>query len=365
LHLLEAMACGRPVIAPKFSGSTEYMTNDNSYPVKYTLVPASCDHKLYKGLWSQTDSDSLVEAMRRVYNNPDECEEKGTLAAEDAKSFSWEATGRRIYSSLMQCGAVVDSKKIRSTEVLAVKVKIVILTWNAFLSTKKYIESFIDYPLPSNADWQFIDNASTDQTIPLLCAWNMPLIRNDANLGFTKAANQGITSCHEDIVLMNNDTIVLHNEWLFQLQKTAYSSDDIGVVGCVIVDQEKNITHCGGELTSTGQGRNIVCKAEECVGIIDREYVTFACVYIKRSTIEKIGLLDESYFAYYEDVDYCFRAKEAGLRVVVDSSVIVLHNENSSSQANKTDLKSLIDQSHKTFESKWTPNCQMLSNHKR
>ncbi|MFX8926136.1 hypothetical protein ABTN20_20100, partial [Acinetobacter baumannii] len=66
-------------------------------------------------------------------------------------------------------------------------------------------------------------------------------------------------------------------------------------------------------------------------------------------------LLDEGYFAYYEDTDYCFRAKAAGLRVVVDGGVVVLHDENSSSRANNVDLDAIVTRSHQRFASKWVP----------
>lgn len=351
MHLLEAMACGKAVIAPKFSGSAEYMTDDNSYPIKYKLVPAVCDHKMYKGLWCQADSDSLISIMQNI--KEEDYIRKGMLSIETAKKFTWDIMGEKMKSSLVECGAVVDAHSIRGTKSLDKPVTIIVLTWNGFSITQKYIESFVDYPLPNNANWQFIDNGSTDQTIPLLRAWKMSIIRNEKNMGFTKAANQGIMSCNNDVILMNNDTVVLHDDWIEKLQKTAYSSDDIGIVGCRIADQNGLITHCGGELISTGHGQNIKCEPHECTGIVERDYVTFACVYIKRSTINKIGLMDEQYFAYYEDTDYCFKARKSGLKVVVDGSVIILHEENSSTRANNVNLNSIIEKSYQIFSSKW------------
>lgn len=355
LHLLEAMACGKPVIAPRFGGSAEYLTEDNSYPVRYELVPAVCGHKLYKGLWCQPDSASVVDAMRRVSLRPGECNHKGKLSAETAKKFTWDIMGDRMRSALIRCGAVVDPRAVRGGKPLDRPVTVVVLTWNAYAVTQKYIESFADCPLPANAEWQFVDNGSLDQTVPLLRAWGMPLIRNDKNLGFTRAANQGIAACDTDVVLMNNDTAVLHDDWLTKLQATAYADEDIGIVGCRIADRDGNVVHCGGEVDAAGRGQNIRCGPGECVGVTDRDYATFACVYIKRSTVEKIGLLDEGYFAYYEDTDYCFRAKAAGLRVVVDGGVVVLHDENSSSRANNVDLDAIVTRSHQRFASKWVP----------
>ncbi len=353
LHMLEAMACGKPVISARFSGVAEYLTDYNGYPLKYSLVPAVCDHKLYRGLWAYVDDDVLINTLKRIYRRPTEAISRGRNAAADAQKFTWDIMGDRIATAFATNGITIDAGSIHGGNPLTHPVTIVVLTWNAYTATQSYIESFTEYRLPINAEWQFVDNGSSDQTIPLLRAWNMPVIRNPSNLGFTKAANQGIAACAGDVVLMNNDTIVLHEDWLTKLQETAYSSDDIGIVGCRLANEAGRIVHCGGAVDENLQGRNLTCGPTEKTDIKDVEYATFACVYIKRSTIDKLGLMDEDFFAYYEDTDYCFRAKEHGLRVVVDGRVVVMHIENSTSRANKINVNDIIKQSHQTFVSKY------------
>lgn len=353
MHMLEAMACGKPVISPRFGGVAEFLDADSNYPVDYKLVSAQCEHKLYKGLWCQPDSDSVIAAMRSVLRRRHLAASKGLRAAEHAKRFTWDIMGERMKSALLDAGTVVNPAVIRNGPALPSPVTVVTLTWNACSATRRYIESFADCPLPANAEWQVIDNGSTDQTMPLLRAWKLPVLRNETNLGFTKAANQGVMSCDTDVVIMNNDTTVIQGDWLAKLQETAYSSADIGIVGCRIANQNGEIIHYAGAVDENLKGRNLTCGAGEHAGVEDVQYATFACVYIKRATIDKIGLLDEGYFAYYEDTDYCFRARAAGLRVVVDGRVVVLHDENTSSRENNIDLAAIIKRSHQRFASAW------------
>jgi glycosyltransferase involved in cell wall biosynthesis len=79
----------------------------------------------------------------------------------------------------------------------------------------------------------------------------------------------------------------------------------------------------------------------------------FACVYIQRSVINKIGLLDDDFFAYFEDTDYCLRANSAGFQVVVNGDICVKHSENSSTKINKVSHSKIFLKSQNIFKSKW------------
>src|SRR5688572_21432005 len=82
-------------------------------------------------------------------------------------------------------------------------VTVVILTWNAVNQTINLINSLVKHPLPSNCELLFVDNGSEDYTVDYLMAFDdIELIINPENRGYTRAANQGIASTTNDIVLL-------------------------------------------------------------------------------------------------------------------------------------------------------------------
>ena len=86
----ESMACGRPVIASKYAGLSEFMTEDNSFCINYKEVPAEGYWKAPAAKWSKYDEENLIETMRFAYNNPSTVVEKGRLASQDACKLNKE-----------------------------------------------------------------------------------------------------------------------------------------------------------------------------------------------------------------------------------------------------------------------------------
>jgi len=92
----ESMACGRPVIAAKYAGLSEFMTEDNSFCVNYKEVPAEGFWKAPGAKWSKYDEEHLIESMRFAYNNPSTVEAKGKRASEDACRLNKEFFVRNL-----------------------------------------------------------------------------------------------------------------------------------------------------------------------------------------------------------------------------------------------------------------------------
>lgn len=84
----ESMACGRPVIATAYAGLSEFMTDKNSYCLKYKEVSSEGFWKVPGGKWSQYDEENMIETMRYCYNNQNKTIEKGVLAAQDVSIFT-------------------------------------------------------------------------------------------------------------------------------------------------------------------------------------------------------------------------------------------------------------------------------------
>ena len=104
LHLIETMACGRPLISPAYSGLTEFFDGSVGYPVDYTLSPVN--NAIYTGNWADPDEASLAAQMRRVYADRAEADRFGETSAARAKSFTWKASGRALAAALAKHGFI-------------------------------------------------------------------------------------------------------------------------------------------------------------------------------------------------------------------------------------------------------------------
>ena len=243
---------------------------------------------------------------------------------------------------------------------LPAPVTIVILTWNGLAYTRRCLDT-----LRSNTDHPtyhviVVDNGSTDGTVEYLDKQDsITLIRNNSNLGFSRANNIAIriAAPDHDIVLLNNDTEIHQSDWLTQMQTAAYSAANIGVVGCRLARPEGVLQHAGAYMPldsfwgqQIGGGEQDINQYNE-----DREVesVVFACVYLKRDVLEKVGLLDEDYFCYFEDTDYCHRAAARGYRTLCCGGVTVVHHENVSTKVNATTHSSLFRKGQQIFRAKW------------
>lgn len=241
-------------------------------------------------------------------------------------------------------------------------VAIVIVTWNNLEGTENCLKH-LERVVPENARVYIVDNASRGNIREVVRQYKSRLairsIFNKRNLGFSRAVNQGIlaTGKKSDIILLNNDVLVNDPQWISKLQNAAYSDERIGIVGCRLVNDEQLFLHGGVHLPSESYWGIELGGGELDIGQYqtndDVEAVTFALVYIKRSVIEKIGLLDEDYFAYFEDVDYCFRAKNAGFRIFHLGELTCIHLQGSSTRKDKSFFNRIYREAQSVFIKKW------------
>lgn len=241
-------------------------------------------------------------------------------------------------------------------------VAIIILTWNGIELTRRCLNSLNLRELPVWVKVIVVDNGSTDGTVNYLRdVKEIHLIENKKNLGFPRAVNIGIQAAPKDadIVLLNNDIELIEDDWLVNFSSIAKSRPDIGVFGAKILRDEDSevLQHCGAYLPiDTYWGQQLAggeVDIGQYSGVFECESVVFACVYIKRTVLNTIGLLSEAYFAYFEDTDFCLRAKKSGIGVVMCGDIRVRHAENSSTKVNGVNHTKLFLESQAVFKQKW------------
>lgn len=222
-----------------------------------------------------------------------------------------------------------------------------------------------------------IVNFNTDEEVKRLKAelssnsniGNIFVINNSPpgkNLGFSAAANIGIRKALktgvEKVLLLNPD-IEISNNTLDELCK---SSGDI--VGPVLKFERNGITvfDYGGRvnwiLGRTKHFENVESdsgpasqRGEQARMTREVEYISGACMMIKRSVFEKIRLFDERFFMYFEDVDFCLRAKKAGFTINVDSKIVVQHQISEHKFSNDNQKINYNLHSNLHFIQKWLP----------
>ncbi len=198
--------------------------------------------------------------------------------------------------------------------------------WNG----KKYLEGCLE-SLASQSFQDFkvivVDNASTDNSIELIESkfpW-VKTIKNTRNLGFAAAINQGIrTSNTEYIATLNNDTQCTR-EWLASLLEALDSEPDAGMAASRMLRFNGTIDSTGIEVYRSGGAYDRGAGKKN--GEFPRE-VFGACAgaaLYRRKMLEDIGLFDESYFAYLEDVDLAFRARLRGWKAIYVPNAVVYH----------------------------------------
>jgi len=224
------------------------------------------------------------------------------------------------------------------------KVSIIILTWNGLDYTKKCMESLEESVTNKKCDVYVVDNGSIDETLEYLRGLDwINVIENKENLGFVRGNNIAINRITEgDIILLNNDIIITQNNWIEELQKTAYKDERTGIVGCRLINEKGEFLHAGTYIYPETYWGQQIGGGQKNIGQYqdDREVqgVVFACAYIKRSVIDAIGGLNEKFFSYFEDTDYCLAAKKAGYNTVLLGWIVPggeIWNEKNSKQETK------------------------------
>ena len=213
-------------------------------------------------------------------------------------------------------------------------VSIVILNWNGKKDVEQCIDSLYKNTSYKNFEIVLVDNGSKDGSVEVLKEMKKKglihqLILNDENKGFGGGNNQGMAIAKGDyIFLLNNDTFVTKN-WLKNIVTVAEAKEDVGIVGphFPLVDNPDFIFG-GGYIDDAGRAINMYNKDDR-----DVEQVSGGAFLIKKPVLDRVGFFDPGFFPiYFEESDYCARARRAGFKIFFTTKSKVLHNESASTK---------------------------------
>jgi GT2 family glycosyltransferase len=190
-----------------------------------------------------------------------------------------------------------------------------------------------------------VDNGSVDGTLPMLALeypW-VKLLRNSENIGYTKAMNMGLKIGQGDYFVQLNPDVFVYPGTFQEIVTFLNQNVDIGICTPKVVNSDGSLQkQCRRSFArpwdvityflgldrifpnSRFFGRYLLTYLPENE-IADVDSVSGSCMVIRQSLIEQIGYLDERFFAYQEDTDFCFRAKQSNWRVVYFPDGIIKH----------------------------------------
>jgi GT2 family glycosyltransferase len=236
---------------------------------------------------------------------------------------------------------------------MSIVLSIIIVNYNAKNVLRNCLKSITDSNFSFPFEVTIIDNASNESIAELVMEFPfIQLIVNEKNYGFASANNRSIAKAKgKYIVLLNPDTIV-NSESFLPMITYLENHDNVGIVGCKIFNAEGDVEHSthsfptlmkefvhANELLKTlvrydtTAGRLVKklvrSKSLESYWNHDSErevdHVTGACMMVRKDAINKVGLLDEAFFLYNEEVEWSYRMNEAGYKSIFLPQSNIIH----------------------------------------
>jgi GT2 family glycosyltransferase len=180
-----------------------------------------------------------------------------------------------------------------------------------------------------------IDNQSVDQTKTFVKEFkpSITLLENSENLGFAKAVNRGLKKAFGEFILLLNPDVIIQSDSLNPMMDFMRNHPKTGICGCQLVNPDGFLQYSKGSFPTLF---SLLCRTVlprrmrkyhlwgyDRIGRCD--WVTGAYMLIRHHLIEEMGGFDETYFLYYEDMDYCLQAKKRGWEIYYYPGIKAFH----------------------------------------
>jgi len=203
------------------------------------------------------------------------------------------------------------------------------------LAALKSIESAIDL---SSDEIIIVDNHSTDDSLSqAIAAFPKTLIiQNECNAGYARACNQGIKLARGQFIVLCNNDLVLPSDIIMHLVADFRAHPTTGLFGGQLLKSDGKISRSGGPISGflSEMGIRFYRKAV-FIGNqpIKTGSIVGACMAVRREAIEQAGPLDEDFFFYYEESEWCVRLQQHGWSIMIDPRIRIMHIGGASTRA--------------------------------
>ena len=228
---------------------------------------------------------------------------------------------------------MADTDGCQTPLIRMVNLSIIIVSFNARADLERCLGSLRANPPRRSHEIIVVDNQSTDGSAEAAARWpDVRVIHSGGNVGFSRANNIGIRASRgENLLLLNSDTIVPAGA-IDALVDELDRDPDVAVVGPRLVDGTGRAELSYGrtitpfnELRQKYRSRQRARVEQLTRRRHSPDWVSGACLLVRRADAEAVGLLDERFFMYTEDVDFCAAIRARGRKIVFTPEVEIVH----------------------------------------
>jgi len=242
------------------------------------------------------------------------------------------------------------------------KIDIIIVNYNSTGFLSGCLDSiYKDIGTDNEVTIYIVDNSPTDDVtvitrkFPEVTVW-----KNPVNIGFAKAVNYYIARSDSPYILILNPDTYINNGFFRSILKFIEENPKIGIVGPKIFERNGMVQGSARAFPTPMTAlfgrrsmmtklfpknsltlKNIVISRCDNKKFMEVDWVSGACMLVRRKAIEDVGMMDENFFLYWEDADWCKRMSERGWDVVYYPHASIVHHTGASSKSRS--IRSLLD----------------------
>lgn len=219
---------------------------------------------------------------------------------------------------------------------------VIIVSYRCEALLRACLTSLLRHPASASTQTWVVDNASGDGTAEMVASEfpQVKLTANRANVGFSAANNQAIRAGAAPFVLALNPDTRVTEDALDRMLAVMEEHSQVGVCGPRLELEDGSLDHAArrgfptpisalGHFAGLGRRRDargaLAAYRAPDVEVGEVDAVNGACMLMRRSALERVGLFDEGYWMYMEDLDLCFRMRRAGWTTWFEPSAVVVH----------------------------------------